>query len=368
MDKVELPLLRGKEREKGIPISVIAGLVFLIFFFVVAFLSLTIKNTYKLHYSETSNLDYRVYLQKNSDFAKPYYSKSDDVSFLTSLIDYIDTDFDYTFKSAENIALDYSYYIDAITKVDDISGKNIWSNVEHLKEETKVSDLSDSLFKISENVKLNYSKYDKLADDFIRKYKISGDAYLEVNLYVNIAGKHSEFEKKITDKAVMTLKVPLNIKTVSIDLDYDVVNSTDEVLQYKSTIISNPVLFVIAIVLSVADLIAVIAIISWIIKHRDNATKYRKKLNKILRDNERVISETIITERVEDMMKTRSLRIEVIKDFQSLMDIRDNLDKPILYHEERPGEEAVFYIINDRVGYIYVMRAEDMGNDHKDAE
>ena len=135
-----------------------------------------------------------------------------------------------------------------------------------------------------------------------------------------------------------------------------------------STIISNPVLFVIAIVLSVADLIAVIAIISWIIKHRDNATKYRKKLNKILRDNERVISETIITERVEDMMKTRSLRIEVIKDFQSLMDIRDNLDKPILYHEERPGEEAVFYIINDRVCYIYVMRAEDMGNDHKDAE
>ena len=290
MDKVELPLLRGNEREKGIPISVVAGLVFLIVFLIVAFLSITIKNTYKLHYSEASNLDYKVYLQKNTDFAKPYYSKSDDVSFLTSLIDYIDTDFDYTFKSAENIGLEYSYYIDAITKVDGIDGKNIWSNVEHIKEETKTSDLSGTSFKISENVKLNYAKYDQLADNFIRKYKISGDAYLEVNLYVTLSGKHNDFDKKISDKAVMTLKVPLNVKTVSIDLDYDIANSTDEVLQYKSTMISNPVLFVIAIVLSVADLIAVALIVSWIIKHRDNATVYRKKLNKILRENERVIS------------------------------------------------------------------------------
>ena len=49
MEKIELPLLKGNEREKGIPISVIAGLAFLILFFVVAFLSLTIKNTYKYY-------------------------------------------------------------------------------------------------------------------------------------------------------------------------------------------------------------------------------------------------------------------------------------------------------------------------------
>ena len=41
------------------------------------------------------------------------------------------------------------------------------------------------------------------------------------------------------------------------------------------------------------------------------------------------------------------------------MDIRDNLSKPILFHEERPGEEAIFYILADRVGYIYMMRVED---------
>ena len=58
-------------------------------------------------------------------------------------------------------------------------------------------------------------------------------------------------------------------------------------------------------------------------------------------------------------MKTRSLRIEVVKSFEGLIDIRDSLGKPILFHEERPGQEAVFYIIEDRIGYIYVMKASD---------
>ena len=102
-----------------------------------------------------------------------------------------------------------------------------------------------------------------------------------------------------------------------------------------------------------------VSIIIWIIKNRDHNTLYKKKLDKILKDYERYISETVITERVEDMMKTRSLRIEVVKDFEGLIDIRDSLGKPILFHEERPGQEAVFYILSDRVGYIYVMRAND---------
>ena len=88
-------------------------------------------------------------------------------------------------------------------------------------------------------------------------------------------------------------------------------------------------------------------------------------MNKILRDYDRYISETVITERVEDMMKTRSLRIELIKTFEGLIDIRDNLGKPILFHEERPGEEAIFYIITDRVGYIYVMRKDDFDKKKK---
>ena len=59
MEKMELPLLKGSDREKCIPITVIVGLIGLAVFFLLASLALTFKSNYKLHYSENSNLDYR---------------------------------------------------------------------------------------------------------------------------------------------------------------------------------------------------------------------------------------------------------------------------------------------------------------------
>ena len=109
-------------------------------------------------------------------------------------------------------------------------------------------------------------------------------------------------------------------------------------------------------VMVIAIVIAIV--ISLIIKYRDPSLKYQKELDKILREYKGYITETAITQRAEDLMKTKSLRIEIVTTFEGLMDIRDNLGKQILYHEERKGEEAIFYLITDKVGYIYVMRAE----------
>ena len=359
MDKMELPLLKGKDREKFIPASVIVGLILMLVIFLLAMLSLTFKGTYKLHYSDNSNLDYKVYLKENTYYPEKYLGK--DQNYISSLIDYIDADFSYSFRSNDNLGLEYSYYVTAAVNISNNDGKSIYNKEEKLVERQKFTDLSNKTFRVSENVKIDYDKYNKLAKSFIDTYSLSADANLVVKLYVDLNGKHAEFDKKISDNAVITLSIPLTNKTTEIDMDYDLSNSKDEVLQYRQAIITNKPLFIFAVVLAVLDVAGIAAIIYWIVKNRDGHTVYAKKLGRILKDYERYISETAITERVEDMMKTRSLRIEVVKTFDGLIDIRDNLGKPILYHEERPGEEAVFYIITDRIGYIYVMRASEMG-------
>ena len=358
MEKMELPLLKGSDREKCIPLTVIIGLVCLVVFFLLASLALTFKSNYKLHYSENSNLDYTVNLKDNS-FGMKTIRKDDGKEIISSLIDNIDAKFSYNFKSNENIGLEYSYYVKATVEVNNTDGKNFYEDDEMLIEKKKFSDLSNNMFKIDEKVSIDYGKYNELARQFINTYGLSADANLVVGLYVDVVGKHANFDKKLSDSAVIELTIPLTTKTAEIKPNYQLSNSQDQILQYRSTIINNPYLFGFAITLSVLDLIAMAVIIIWIIKNRDHNTLYKKKLEKILEDYERYISETVITERVEDMMKTRSLRIEVVKDFDGLIDIRDSLGKPILFHEERPGQEAVFYILADRVGYIYVMRAND---------
>lgn len=361
MEKLELPLLKGDDREKCIPLTVIIGLVCLVVFFLLASLALTFKSAYKLHYDETSSLNYTVKLKSN-DFGMTSISngsKDNERVIISSLIDDIDASFKYNFKSKENLALEYSYYIKATVKVGDSDGKSFYEDTDVILDRKKFSDLSNNMFAINEKVTIDYEKYNDKAKQFINTYGLSAESKLVVGLYVDVAGKHADFDSKLSDNAVVELSIPLTTKTSDIKLNYELSNSKDKVMQYQSTIINNPVLFWFAISLCVIDVIAMAIIIVWIIINRDHNTKYKKKLEKILKDYERYISETVITERVEDMMKTRSLRIEVVKDFEGLIDIRDSLGKPILFHEERPGQEAVFYILSDRVGYIYVMKASD---------
>ncbi len=357
-EKIELPLLKGKDREKAIPIVVVCGIIGMLLILLVVCLSLTFKREYKLHYSDVSNLDYNVYLKDNPFYDMKYLPK--DKIYVASLIDYIDADFDYIFKSDESIGLEYTYYVRASVLINNSDGKNIFKKEDTLLDKKSFSDVNKDTFSVNENVKVDYAKYNKLASDFIDQLNITADAKLVVSLYVDVLGKHAEFDKNISDKAVISLNIPLATRGVDISMDYNLSNNVDEVLQYRSTMISNPVLFGFAVLLAVLDICSIIGVITYVIINRDNQTLYNKKLAKILKDYERYISETAITQRVEDMMKTQSLRIEIIKTFEDLVDIRDSLEKPILYHEERPGEEAVFYILADRIGYIYVMRASEM--------
>ncbi len=198
-----------------------------------------------------------------------------------------------------------------------------------------------------------------MAKDFIDTYGLTANANLVVSLIVDVKGTNSKFDKSIRDNGVITLNIPLTTKTVDISMDYELSNNKNAVLQYSEAIIKNKALFTAGIVFIIIDVLSIAAIVIYLVMNRDEKENYRVTLNKILRDNERYISETVITERVEDMLKTRSLRIEVVKSFNALMDIRDSLNKPILYHEEKLGEEAVFYIISEQIGYIYIMSVND---------
>lgn len=356
MDLKGLTVFKGKDREKVIPYTFVIGIAILVLLLVVMFFSLTIKRTYKVNYSDSSNLDYRVYLKDNDYYLTKYLPK--DKQYISSLIDYIDADFKYRFDSAENIGLDYSYYVVATLNVANMDGKSFYQKEDYLLNRKTVKAANKNFF-INENIKINYEKYNKIAKEFIEKYGLTATANLDVSLYVNVEGTHKDFDKSIKDKGVIKLSIPLTNKTVDISMDYDLSNNKNATLQYRSATITNSTLFSITLVLMLIDVFAIAAIVFYIVYTRDYKTLYKVKLAKILKDYDRYVSETEVTEPIEDLLVTRSLRIEIIKSFESLMDIRDSLNKPILFHEEKPGEEAVFYIISEKIGYIYVMKAID---------
>ena len=352
MKKIRNYLSDGERREEILPFSIILGLVILIVLGCILTFSFAFRKTKKMHYEEKSNLDYKVYLKENQFYDTPYLPK--DKKYISALINYIDSSFSYTFKSEENIDLKYSYYIDANLKIDDPSGENIYEKTYMILDKKQLSNITN-LFNIYENVKIDYDKYNTIAEQFISQYKINGKASLVVSLHVDVLGEHENFVQNINDKGVVKLNIPLLEDVNNIEMDYNLVNNNDAVLEYNSTKIKNIPIFLITIVLMILDIVITIIVLIKIIKKRDAATLYDLKLNKIKKEYDRYLSETVLTQRLDDIYKTKSLRIILIKSFEDLLDVRDNLKKPILFNEEIPGKETIFYIISDNIVYLYVM-------------
>ena len=354
----ELPFLQEKDREKAIPIALIYGVVGMLIILLIASLSLTFKKEYVLRYTEHSDLDYNVYLKDNNFYGTKFLPK--DKNYISTLINYIDADFSYDFTSEENIDLEYSYYIKATLLVDTSTGKNIYKKEDTILERQSFNKTNNTKFEIAENVKIDYSKYNTMASNFINQYDISANSKVVVSLYVDIDGKHSNFNKSIHDKAVVSLEIPLTNKTVDINMNYELSNNVNAILQYRSTRISHPVLFIISIALAVLDIVVIVGIIYYVTSNRDNKVLYARKLNKILRDYSRCLSQVIGTGDAEELIHTKTMEVENVISFDDLVNIRDILEKPILYRETIPNKETVFYIVENNICYLYVMRVEDM--------
>jgi len=340
--------------KKIIKSIIIIGTTVLISSLILLRLSLKITTNYNKNYTHNSNIDYNVFLKPNNFYETSYLPKNK--QYIATLIDYIDMNFNYTFKSYLDSNLEYTYYIKATTLIDNLQGKNIYKNEKTLTNKKPFTSISNDTFTISENAKINYTEYNNLATNFINNYGINANSKVVISLYIDVLGKNSN----IGEKAVAKLEIPLTNKNTDITINSKLVNTTNDIKKTKSTIINYPVLFLFALIIGISDIIIAIAILIYTIKKCDIYTLYSLKLKKILKDYDRYISETAITESLSELLNNENTRVEIVKSFDNLINIRESIEKPILYHEEKPKEEALFYLIDDKTTYIYIMHAEDM--------
>ena len=349
----------GNKNKKEIILVTIGAIVVLMLTMFLCYKSIKSKEEYVMHYSDSSELDYNVYLKKNDFYTTPYLPK--DRVYISTLIDYIDASFNYNFDVVEDINLGYKYYISAKVVVDSSSGKRIFESEDMLLDKTRLQRVKDKKFSIKENVKIDYNKYNQLASSFIDKYELSARANVIVSMYVDVAGTYEKFEKELNDSAVVSFEIPLTANTTELKMNYDLKNNVNEKFEYGKTRIVHPFLFVLSVLIAIIDIIWFIYELVIYIQNKDVKVKYKEKLKKIFRDYGPYISKKAASTNTRDIMYTMSLRIEIVSSFDDLINVRDSIEKPILFYEAIPGEQAVFYIIDTKVSYIYIMNARDCG-------
>ena len=300
-------------------------------------------NKIKYSYKTSSDIDYKVYLKQNDFYEEEYIEK--DKQYTADLINYIDIDFSYLFNGSKKADFDYSYDVVAtiIGEYQNTSSgdSELWKKKFPLVSQ-KENLLDSSTFKINQNVRIDYSEYNNIVNDFISNFNLSIDAYLNVKLQINYKGNIKDIDSKVSNKDKLEVNIPLNKSTIKLDTKYNKEknnNITDKKEKENNS-------FVAYAMLGVSILLMIISFPSIFVS---NKSFYEKELIRLMKNYGEIIVE------VEEFPNLNYLEILNIKEFDDMVDIEEEIKSPILFKEVEK-DESWFIIVTERYVYRYILK------------
>jgi len=332
-------------------------IIFFSFFILSIFLLFNIinyKNLKTIYYEEKSNLDYRVYLKKNDFFNTNYLEK--DKLYVASLIDKIKIYFNYNYNIDENENIKFNYKIIGKLIIMDATGNKVYYEKDYsLLNEKKVLMNNQKQKIINEEIYIDYSKYNEIASEFKSLYKVDTESKFIINMTINKRNINSKLEY-INDISVMSITIPLSKKSVEISLDYKDVNNSNYIVKNESYIEKNVPYIIMSIITIFFTIFIVIKIKRNIFKIIKKKTKYDKYVNRLLREYDRLIVEAY------NLISLENKEIILLKKFNEILDVHDNLQLPILYHVITKHKKCYFYIVHGDIAYLYIVSASQFGD------
>ena len=330
------------------------ALLFIVFFIGGFFLMLKSFNFNKeeyISYAETTNLDYRVYLKENKFYEEKFLEKG--MLYVASLIDHIDIDFLYNFNIDEKVDLDFKYNITGVLSITDNDGKNVYLTKDYklLDDKTfKMNGEQDHTLK--ESIIIDYGAYNKLANSFKSTYGL--DTASKLTVYLNVDKTSANQELKDMEKdSNMLIEIPLSQRSVSISMDYKDINRHSSLVKSSSVTVKSYAFIAIAVVLlggAVFGLYKLLRLLGFMTNKKSN---YDKFIAKMMRQYDRLI---VVHYTCPDLSNYNVIKI---KEFNELLDMRDNLKVPIMFYNVTDHQKSYFYILNNNDLYLLILKAVD---------
>jgi hypothetical protein len=296
------------------------------------------------------DVDYQVYLKPNNFIDTSFVT--DDFSFATPLVDYIDTLFSYDFIGTSNISVDYDYYIKAsiISRYLSDSAtttKPLWIKDFILLDHQK-GTASDSKIRVAEHLKIGIDYYNNLLDEFNKNLNIPLDSRLDITLVVLVKGQ-IENNRIIDKEHLTTMSIPLGVKVFDID-------KTKSYPKNEITYRKGPKKAEVSYMMAILYIVLVIIIAGtafYLIKSIINRSKgdYVSKVSKLLKEyDDRIVN-------VSNFIRYEKLEIVDIPNFDELLTYSDETLEPIIFWEKKKSGhmEAWFCVVRDKILFRYVI-------------
>lgn len=342
--KDDLRLNEIKNIVAMIILTIIIGIITLIFYF-------SGEKVQYISYNENSKVDYKVYLKENDFYKDEYLNK--DQGYISNLIKYISTDFDYYIKFSKEANFKYSYRISAEV---DVKDENSDSNIYHFSEDlvTKSDIVGNGSLDFDKKIDINYDEY----NDKIRKFKDIYDlnnsiSTLNINLYIAI-DNIDDTSLNINEKKVSSITIPLTERTVSIDINNEIIQDNINKMVINKVHNHNWILLI-SLVFLLFSVVYTIYLIIYSRRTRTAQMIYEKEIKSIMNNYDSYIQKISGT---YDIGTSQVLKIE---SFNDMLEIRDTLKQPILMLENEK-KNGTFFIIpaTNSIIYTYALRVVDI--------
>ena len=176
-------------------------------------------------------------------------------------------------------------------------------------------------------------------------------------IYLNVV-KSSQGEK-IADVNVdnnILIEIPLSERSVSISMDYKDINRQSKLVKKSSISIGNVLLAIISLLFLAVAGFGLYNVLKLLGLLSTKKSKYDKYITKIMRQYDRLIVKHFTCPELSNY------NVIKIKEFNELLDMRDNLKMPIMYYNVTDHEKSYFYIVNGNDLYLLVLKAVDLNN------
>ena len=351
---------------KKLHLAVVGYLIIAFFLLLLSVFLLTRKDKsfeqVVINYEEAGNpIDYKVYLKENNFFEKEYLGEG--VTYISSLINYIDIDFNYKITFDKLLSGNYKYKVKATILANKVNEDGKYWSKEYLLEE-KDNTFEDSTYvSANQHIKLDYQQYNDLLSSFKKEYGLAIDGVLHVEMIVDLDASIDDDSTIMCDNQcnhlkknnVLKMDIPLTQNSVDISINTNESSVSNGKIVYDKKVsdsISYIIIKCFGLVSLLSSLIVLVFMVKYIIRKRKMISAYQKEIKKILSTYDSIIVNS------ENMTNLSNYNVIEVNGFEELLDAHSEVRMPINYIEINDNY-SVFVLINNDVAWVYRVAGDE---------
>lgn len=342
-----------KRRKKRIILTSIC-----VVFILIAVIFLTrywiLNKKISIKYKESSNIDYGVNLLPNEFYKTERLGENVDV--ISSLIKDIEVEFKYNMNLEKEIPYTYDYKILAIIELKEKSKTNLIYSDEQIAIQHQPTESNSKRLEITEKMTLSYNDYNNQINKLIEQFRLD-NTVSELSLLMQLNVINQDTKERINKETnVMKITIPLDTKTVEISVNENIKDYNGEIIIEENTNKDTQKYLYFGITMLLCGLIVLVLLVRYISKTRSAEKMYERELNKILFDYKSYV------QKINTTIDYDAYKIIKVDTFIELLQMREELQAPILMYTEKSNLKTIFMMIKDDILFTYTISSKAIRN------